>query len=212
MHRRAGIILCGGASSRFGTRKEWLTIDGETLLARNVASLARVVTDVVVVAHPSEEVPSLPAVEARVTLIRDAEPNQGPLEAILSGWSAIDSRIERTFVTACDVPVLLPGFIERMFELAGDWTLTIPSVRDHLYPLSAVYHRDALPAASDLARDRRAGPSRLARLVPTRIVTRDELSDVDHELQSLVSINTEDEWRAWQASIHRQVEPRKSEP
>jgi molybdopterin-guanine dinucleotide biosynthesis protein A len=48
----AGYVLAGGKSTRMGTDKASLTIDGESLVARVVRIVASVATPVVVVGHP----------------------------------------------------------------------------------------------------------------------------------------------------------------
>ena len=48
--RVAGVVLCGGQSSRMGRPKAWLPITGELMLPRVVRLVSEVVSPVVVVA------------------------------------------------------------------------------------------------------------------------------------------------------------------
>ncbi|HUR55514.1 MAG TPA: NTP transferase domain-containing protein, partial [Gemmataceae bacterium] len=56
----AGIVLCGGRSSRMGRAKAWLPFGGETMLQRVVRVVGEVVSPVVVVAAAGQDVPPLP--------------------------------------------------------------------------------------------------------------------------------------------------------
>ena len=73
MLKTAGIVLCGGQSSRMGRPKAWLPFGDEVMLTRVVRRLAEVVAPIVVVAAPGQEVPALPA---EVEVVRD--PERGP--------------------------------------------------------------------------------------------------------------------------------------
>ena len=64
----AGIILCGGKSSRMGRDKAWLPWCGQPMIAHVVSILRPIVDEVVVVASDALELPPL---EARVVRDRD---------------------------------------------------------------------------------------------------------------------------------------------
>ena len=56
----AGIILCGGRSTRMGTSKALLPFGGETMLQRIVRLLGTVASPLVVVAAAGQPLPNLP--------------------------------------------------------------------------------------------------------------------------------------------------------
>lgn len=66
----AGIVLCGGMSQRMGRPKAWLPFGGELMLPRVVRLLSEVVSPVIVVAAPEQELPPLPA---GIAVVRDEE-------------------------------------------------------------------------------------------------------------------------------------------
>src|SRR3954471_1186321 len=72
----AGIVLCGGQSSRMGRPKAWLPFAGEIMLPRVVSLLGEAVAPIVVVAAPGQDVPPLPPA---VEVVRDPERGRGPL-------------------------------------------------------------------------------------------------------------------------------------
>src|SRR5919108_6298616 len=86
MLRTAGIVLCGGQSSRMGRPKAWLPFAGEVMLPRVVRLLGEAVAPVVVVAAPGQDVPELPA---GIEIVRDPEPGRGPLQGLAAGLVAL---------------------------------------------------------------------------------------------------------------------------
>src|SRR6266478_2297357 len=103
-----GIILCGGRSTRMGSPKALLPFGPETMLQRIVRILATVVSPIVVVAAVGQSLPELPA---DVTVTRDEREDRGPLEGLRAGLKALPSAIDAAYVTSCDVPLLVPGFV-----------------------------------------------------------------------------------------------------
>jgi molybdopterin-guanine dinucleotide biosynthesis protein A len=193
MIRTAGVVLCGGESSRMGRPKAWLPFGDELLLPRVVRLLGEAVSPVVVVAAAGQTVPPLPA---GVEIARDAEPGRGPLAGLCAGLAAVRGRADAVYLSSCDVPFLRPAFVRRLVELLGEHAICVPETGGTRHPLSAVYRIDVAAVAERLLAGGRAGPVRLFDEVPTRVVTADELADVDASLESLRDVNTPAEYEA----------------
>jgi molybdopterin-guanine dinucleotide biosynthesis protein A len=183
---RGGIILCGGRSSRMGLPKWSLPFGPETMLERIVRLLGEVCPTLVVVAAPEQ---SLPKLAAGVIVARDRHEGRGPLEAISAGLSALPANVEAAYVTSCDVPLLAPAFVRRMFDLLEDHAAVVPISDGYQHPLSAVYRRSLLPVIDELLASDRLRPSLLFDLVSTRRVAPRELVDMDPELGTLKNLN-----------------------
>jgi len=177
----AGIVLCGGRSSRMGRPKAWLPWRGRPMLVHVVETLRRAVDEIVVVSSADLELPRL---DARVVV--DREPGLGPLAGIREGLAHIEADL--AFVTSTDAPFLRPGFIEAMlgFERAA-----APVVEGRVQTLAAVYPRSALPCAERLIAAGRLRPLFLLEAERYRQVLPHELP----ELESLRSLNTPEEYR-----------------
>lgn len=186
----AGIVLCGGKSTRMGTSKALLPFGRETMLQRVVRILGEVVAPIVVVAAVNQELPALPP---GVTVARDEHEGRGPLEGLRSGLKALPADVDAAYITSCDVPLLVPGFVRRMIELADGYDVAVMEIDGFTHPLSAVYRRATLPRVESLLADNRLRPVFLFDAVKTRRVHADEMT-ADPDLRTLRNLNTREDY------------------
>jgi molybdopterin-guanine dinucleotide biosynthesis protein A len=188
-----GIVLCGGKSTRMGVPKATLPFGSETMLQRVVRLLGTVVSPIIVVAASGQ---SLPAVPEAVRITRDEREAKGPLEGIRAGLTALPDSADAAYITSCDVPLLVPAFVERMIELMGDHDIAVMEVDGFPHPLSAIYRRDTLPHVERLLAADRLRPVFLFEAVRTRRIKPEEMTVVDPELRTLRNLNTQEDYRA----------------
>ncbi|MFO0841052.1 MAG: molybdenum cofactor guanylyltransferase [Gemmataceae bacterium] len=191
MTRVGGVVLCGGQSSRMGRPKAWLPVGDETMLGRVVRLLGEVVSPIVVVAAPGQDVPPLPP---GVEVVRDPERDRGPLQGLAAGLAALSGRADAAYASSCDVPLLRPAFVRRMVELLGEYAICVPDVGGYRHPLAAVYRVEVAEAACRLLAEGRSRPVYLFNEAPTRVVRPEELADVDPDAESLHNLNTPEEY------------------
>jgi molybdopterin-guanine dinucleotide biosynthesis protein A len=193
--RRGAIILCGGKSSRMGRDKATLPFGPELMLQRVVRLLGGVagLETMCVVASPNQSLPELPA---GVAVARDEREFRGPLQGIATGIRAVQDRCDAFYATGCDVPLLVPAFVERMFELLGDCDAAVPFDGEHHHALAAVYRPGVLPAVERLLGENWLRPRFLFDEVRTREVPVDELRSVDPGLLTLENLNQWDDYLA----------------
>ena len=182
-----GIVLCGGKSRRMGRCKAMLPFGAERMLQRVVRLLGEVVEPVVVVAAIGQELPQLAAM---IHVVRDRRPHRGPLEGLRAGLETLRYQADAAFVTACDVPLLMPPFVRRMIELAAGFDAAVPHVEGYDEPLAAVYRTSVLPEIEALLAADRLRPAFLFDQVRTRRITPEEFLDVDPDLGSLANVNS----------------------
>jgi molybdenum cofactor guanylyltransferase len=190
--RRGVIVLCGGRSSRMGCDKASLPFGQEQMLQRVVrlAGASAGVDCIAVVAGKAQLLPDLPH---GVIMVRDADDYQGPLSGLATGMRAIADRLDAVFVTGCDVPLLAPAFVDRLFELLDDHeaVATVDAVGVH--PLAAVYRTSILDQINNLlARGERRMQS-LIEAIDVRKISAEDLQEVDPQLGSLRNVNTQDD-------------------
>jgi molybdenum cofactor guanylyltransferase len=188
-----GIVLCGGKSTRMGVPKATLPFGPETMLQRVVRLLGTVVSPIVAVAAREQLLPELPE---SVIVARDEREAKGPLEGLRAGFRALPDSVELAYATSCDVPLLVPGFVERMIELLGDQDIAVMEIDGFPHPLSAVYRRSVLPHIEALLAKDRLRPVFLFDAVRTRRVRTGEMVSVDQELRTLRNLNTREDYLA----------------
>ncbi len=196
-----------------GTSKALLLFDGEPLIVHVVAILKRLFDDVVVVASPGQDLPSMP-----VTLVRDDVAYQGPVGGLCYGLRAATG--ERCFVTACDSAFLSPALISHLVGRSADCDVVVPHWQGRFQPLHAVYRRSVLPLLEDQLARGELRPVSLFDRVRTVRIDEEEIRRFDSEGSSFFNMNTPadyqealDRWRtggatgdARQDSITIQVE------
>jgi molybdopterin-guanine dinucleotide biosynthesis protein A len=186
----AGIVLCGGKSTRMGSSKALLPFGSETMLQRVVRLLGEVVSPIVVVAAADQDLPALPR---DVIVTRDERDARGPLEGLRAGLKALPPHVDAVYVTSCDVPLLIPNFVRQMLELARGYDIAVMEIDGFTHPLSAVYRRATLPFVEDLLAKDRLRPAFLFELVKTRRVQPEEMT-ADPDLRTLRNLNTREDY------------------
>jgi molybdenum cofactor guanylyltransferase len=193
--RKGAIILCGGKSSRMGRDKATLPFGPELMLQRVVRLISDVVelANIAVVGSSHQSLPILPE---GVLIARDIQEYRGPLAGLATGLRALADRDDAVYVTACDVPLLVPAFVDRMFNLLGEHDIAVPFDGEHHHPLAAVYRPAVLPHVQRLLDSERLRPRFLFDEVRTREVPVDELRAVDPRLATLENLNHEQDYLA----------------
>jgi molybdenum cofactor guanylyltransferase len=187
-----GIVLCGGKSTRMGAPKATLPFGNELMVQRVVRLLGTVVSPVIVVAAQGQSLPPLPDT---VAITRDEREARGPLEGIRAGLTALPRSIDAAYITSCDVPLLVPAFVERMIDLIDGHDIAVMEIDGFPHPLSALYRRDTLPHVESLLAADRLRPVFLFDAVRTRRVQPEEMTPVDPELKTLRNLNTPEDYR-----------------
>lgn len=189
----AGIVLCGGRSSRMGQPKLSLPFGPELMLHRVVRILSEVVSPIVVVAAPRQELPELPP---DVLIARDEQEHLGPLAGLAAGLAALPQDMDAAYVSSCDVPLLRPEFVRRMIESLGEHDIAIPRDGQYHHPLAAVYRTHLKNDVQELLRANRMRPVFLLERCRVNEVDVEALRAVDPELDSLRNLNQPEDYAA----------------
>ena len=189
--KTAGIVLCGGHSSRMGRPKATLPFGPELMLQRVVRLVGQAVDRVVVVSAAGQELPEL---ASSVEIVEDHHPDRGPLEGLAAALRALCDRSEIAFATGCDVPFLAPAFVSRVIQLSDGYEVAVPYIDGFAEPLAAAYRIDVLPQVDALLAENRLRPAFLFDLVATRRISAEELTDVDPGLGSLANLNRPEDY------------------
>jgi molybdopterin-guanine dinucleotide biosynthesis protein A len=171
------------------------------MLQRVVRLVAEVVDSklIVVVAAPNQSLPPLPA---GILVARDVHEFRGPLQGLATGLSMLAGRgvanprenVDAVFATGCDVPLLVPAFVDRMFQFLGDDDIAVPFDGRHHHPLAAIYRPALLPQINQLLEAAQMRPRFLFDLVRTREVPVEQLREVDPQLTTLKNLNFDEDY------------------
>jgi molybdopterin-guanine dinucleotide biosynthesis protein A len=138
------IIMAGGSSSRMGTDKSILPLEGKPMIERICERLHGTFSRILISAGDTDKFAFL---DERV--VTDKVPGQGPLMGIASALQISDN--ELNFVVACDIPHVNLPLVRRMLVEAEDVDIVVPVNRDGKYePLFAVYRKSTLAAINDI--------------------------------------------------------------
>lgn len=118
----AGLILCGGQSSRMGLDKAALRMRGGPLLGRSLENMSKVANVVVLSVGQHQTLPAIPALSAKpeladnVLVIRDTQAYQGPLIGLAEGFRALQGKASRVVVMPVDMPFYTVPWMSRLLR------------------------------------------------------------------------------------------------
>ncbi|HEY3335410.1 MAG TPA: molybdenum cofactor guanylyltransferase [Candidatus Limnocylindrales bacterium] len=197
--RIVGIVLAGGASTRFGGDKLAAMLHGRPLLHHAVEAVGAVAGHVIVVIGPDADEPQLPAsVAGRSSIARDAASNGGPLQGLAAGLTAIpavdgEAAPPVVLVAGGDMPTLHPGVLGLLAAtLATDPTIVALTLEDpDGAPLPMAVRPVVLPTAISLLQDNRRSLRALLDAVPRGAVPATAWRALDPGARTLRDVDTE---------------------
>jgi molybdenum cofactor guanylyltransferase len=178
-----GVLLAGGASTRFGSPKWKADVGGISMAERGLAAL-RGATDRVRVVGSDPDLETL-----GVPVRGDRTPGLGPLEgiAVALAW-AREEAAEGALVLACDLPLVTLDVLASLVDAWSDEDAVVPERERGIEPLCALYSVRFLPRIEEaLARGERS-PTRLLGGADARVLRLASGSDDSNE--AFVNVNT----------------------
>jgi molybdenum cofactor guanylyltransferase len=167
-----GAVLTGGASTRMGTDKAMLEIDGIPMAVRVALAMRAAGADqVLAIGGDSHALTSL-----GLAFVPDGYPGEGPLGGIITALRALStSYLDRgtnsgtVVVTACDMPWIGADHITPLLDaLAASDDVDVALSAQHLH---AAWRPRALPVLEKAFADGERAPKRAIALVPSVTVT-----------------------------------------
>ncbi|QED49782.1 molybdenum cofactor guanylyltransferase [Cytobacillus dafuensis] len=135
--RTTGIIMAGGKSSRMGTNKALLKIEGKSVIEKIAAELKKSVSEIIIVTNTFEDYQSL-----GYPMVHDQWKGMGPLAGIHAGLEA--SHTDKNLVVACDMPFISSELGTILLTFLEDYQAAVPNISGQLHPLFAAYRKGVL--------------------------------------------------------------------
>ena len=181
----SAFILAGGRSSRMGSDKALLMLDGQTLLERS-SDLARSVAPNLSIVGPREKFGP--------DAIEDVYPGQGPLAGIHA--ALYSSRTDYNLVLSVDTPFVAPEFLRFLVDesFRNATTVTVPYVFERYQPLCAVYRREFLGLADSALRGGRNKIDPLFCHTTVRRIEEAEIIGLAFEARMFDNLNTPEDF------------------
>lgn len=177
-------ILAGGKSTRMGTDKAFIVLDGHTLLDRAL-DLARTVTSSVsIVGEAAKYGRFAPVAE-------DIFPGCGPLAGIHTALKA--SSKDLNLILAVDLPFVTHDLLDYLLNRAAEFParlITTPRTRQGWQPLCAVYRREFGSLAEEALRNGRYKIDALFEPARTLGVSEEELHACGFSSRLFRNLNT----------------------
>ncbi len=156
----SGAILTGGRSTRMGTDKALVPIDGVAMALRVAEAMRSAgATDVVAVGGDADALREL-----GLRTVADGAPGEGPLGGILSALRAAAESV--VVVTACDMPWIEAAHVVRLVEALApsqDAVVAASTATGHLQPLHAAWRVEAIDELQRIFDEGERAPRRAIR-------------------------------------------------
>jgi molybdopterin-guanine dinucleotide biosynthesis protein A len=193
------IILAGGQSSRLGTDKQFLRLAGGTLVDYIVSRLKDHFEEIIVVTSKPEDYKA-----ADIKAVGDVLKGCGPLGGIHSGLASSKSRF--SYVIACDMPYINPGYITYMKALlAGsqDAQAVITRFGNWIEPFNAFYSRELIPL---IEKQLEGGEQRIGSMLEkakTLYIEEKKAREFSPDWNMFININTRQEYESYIRNFSR---------
>jgi molybdopterin-guanine dinucleotide biosynthesis protein A len=194
------VILAGGKGRRFGSKKQFFTIDGESLVERCVRRFSPLFSDVVVATNNATEL--IPLKEKyRVKIVEDEMKNLGAIVGIYTGLKNIVE--EKAFVCGVDMPFINFNLVK--YLMSKDGKIVVPFVRGFPEALHSVYSKDIIPQIQELLNEGIYKISELFNFVETVYIDEREVRQVDKNLTSFFNLNTKKDLEILEGVIGKNI-------
>jgi molybdopterin-guanine dinucleotide biosynthesis protein A len=131
--RLTGVLLVGGASTRFGSPKAVAGFGAETLAERAWRTLAEACDERIAVGKTADA-PELP-----FPVVDDGTQVRAPIAGVVAGLAAAGTDL--TVVLPVDCPLVTPRLLRALAEACADADAAVPQTG----PLPGAYRKTALP-------------------------------------------------------------------
>lgn len=183
------VILAGGKSSRMGFNKEFLEIDGESLVKKNIEKLKTIFNEIIVVTNNPKYYESL-----NIITVQDIYFQRGPLSGIHVALKRSSS--EYIYLLACDMPEVDTRFIKQMMEIVekAEPEIAVTRRAGRIEPFNGFYSKKLVGRAEELLRQERLAIRALMEKAKVEFI---DLHEVQSEKDIFLNLNTQEDLKGY---------------
>jgi molybdopterin-guanine dinucleotide biosynthesis protein A len=175
MINSTAIIVAGGKSSRMGTNKLLLKINGKPIIQKVTDLCKSVFRRTILITNTPENYKFL-----NIEMFADIYRNLGPLAGIHSGL--LNTETERNFIVSADMPFINKEIIEFLFRLNSLKQIVLPSSENKTQPLCGIYKKNCIKYAEELLNKAETNENQKGK---TKIKLFDLINIVDTEIVNI---------------------------
>src|SRR3989304_2436833 len=184
------IILAGGKSRRMGLNKAFLKYCDTTFIEHQIIMLHKIFDEIILSANDAAAYTSF-----KLPIVFDVIPEKGPLSGICAGLSHAKS--SHAFVIACDMPFINEKLILYLKSQINGYDVVVPKTSRGLEPMHAFYSKNCIPPMYHCLEEGRLRIVDFFSEVKVKVVDEKEFAGLDASLQSLINLNTPDEYKKY---------------
>lgn len=177
-----GVILAGGASSRFGSNKALASFQSIPLIQHVSMVMAGLFSKRLLITNTPDAYAFL-----KWPMEKDIYENSGPLGGIHAALHTI--KTSKAFIVGCDMPLLNPVLIAHLCSLSGNSDVTIPWLDNGPEPLYGVYNRQCLDKIEENLQKKVFKITKVLSSLRLRKIGQDEILDLIGDLNTFLNIN-----------------------
>lgn len=188
------IIMAGGKSRRMGFNKSFLKYKDKTFIEHQIAILNNIFHEIILSANDRSIYDNF-----RLPIVTDVIPEKGPLSGICAGL--LHTKDSHAFVIACDMPFINEKVILYLKKYIGGYDVVVPQTYRGLEPMHAFYSTNCI---QPMYRCLEEGKLRIVDFfseVRVKIVDEKEFGGLDVSTQSLINLNTPEEYKKYCGNI-----------
>lgn len=192
----SAILLAGGKSSRLGTDKAKVKLDGESVMIQSIAKKLSVVSDDIVVSTNGRRY------EEITTSVRwavDVNPGAGSLMGLYSGLFAV--KHDYAIAVACDMPFINIELLKYMIGMPRDYDALLPRIGDKTEQLHSIYSKSCLKKMEQFLESGRLRITAFLGEINVKFVPEEIINRYDPQHLSFFNVNTAEQLKQAQSIL-----------
>lgn len=176
-------IVAGGKSSRMGTDKAFVPLNGKPMIEHVLAAVTGLGNEVIIISNNPKRFATYP-----LPIFSDNYLDAGPLGGLQTALSSAQNPF--ILVVACDMPWLNRALLAHMLSLRNSADVIVPRWLSHPEPLHAVYHKNCLGPIEAYLNAKKYKVIGFYEKVRVRYLEKPEIAQFDPTGRSFANINT----------------------